>query len=541
MLTSLARRKLAVALGSAGPSLIAGWSGGLESKATGVGAIRGRVVLQQEVLGVSVMVQDRGQRVAPDPEGRFTMEEVPAGRVQLVTIDNRGNGFVGTVTVLPGVVTDVGDLALGPMEKYPGVDLLHGIGLEELVTVAEPAWTLATVVYTSDASAAFGIRVPELNPMAPDQQQPRVVKINLRTGEQSALHTLDALAGAETRTLRLIDDRFLVVEDRQGIEIADVTEGAAPKFWTVPFEGTQRIGTWVRAKDLWYLSVGPGLGSYGIFSVVHVDLAHWPPAPASAALSDRRPLFLLVAAGPDRSGNFIHLPFHFCNANPTCTAQEAAEEAAGSATVVRLDPATGSEQRVATVEQIRPVLSPGQTGIAAAFSDSALYLLHERILTRVDLATGFADELFPVTDFPPGTWLAAEPGDSSVLLADPGDAVTTARKLKLVAIPSLSERVLVLSEGSDSLCCFYPASAVFLPGSALRITGKHVLAQPFPSEGKVDADLVFTDFYPDGTMRFRGTSSGHALGPDNPPPALIVSPDGKQELTIARIPPFRHD
>jgi len=180
------------------------------------------------------------------------------------------------------------------MEKYPGVDLLHGFGLEELVTVAEPAWTLATVVYTSDASAAFGIRVPELNPMAPDQQQPR-------RGEDQPAHRGAVGAAHPGRVGRsgdpnaAIDRRpFLVVEDRQGIEIADVTEGAAPKFWTVPFEGTQRIGTWVRAKDLWYLSSGQAW-ELRIFSVVHVDLAHWPPAPASAALSDRRPLFLLVA------------------------------------------------------------------------------------------------------------------------------------------------------------------------------------------------------------------------------------------------------
>src|SRR2546428_4193626 len=163
MLTSLARRKLAVALCSAGASLIACWSGGLESKATGVGAIRGRVVLQQEVLGVSVMVQDRSHRVNTDPDGRFTMEEVPAGRVQLVTIDNRGNGFVGTVTVLPGVVTDVGDLALGPMEKYPGVALLHGFSLEVLVTVAEPAWIGGTDGYTSGASVAFGLTGQKLS------------------------------------------------------------------------------------------------------------------------------------------------------------------------------------------------------------------------------------------------------------------------------------------------------------------------------------------------------------------------------------------
>jgi hypothetical protein len=445
-------------------------------------------------------------------------------------------GVVADVAVGPGATTELGDLAL-TAEGAAALVGLRGFGFEERVAATpyiNSFVLLPDVAFLQSGNDLYAVGLDD-----------GAIRIGGRPVFQATSSpvdlSLDLLPGARVLISAGADGYLYSAADRTGLH----PEHLLPTQLDVPPGSNVRDALNVERR--WSFGAGPDTTmlftaapvSAGDPSIRATAWRFTAAGPMSRAeLAGGRTLTSVVAvdASPDR---LIYVPYFGCwpppdelicgndtpcPPNPECTAEEAADEAAGVARVVQVrwpdgctDSCTPEETLVARIPGARypdtllptggearwfylregKVLGgeppgPGRSGLAG----NQYYLLHGPVLSRVDLDTGLVTDLVQglTAADPTRPWLLSVADDDRALLL----RVDNACPARLYELPGLLRHDL----GSGQHDC----TAAFLPGGVVALTTFVDSETDLFSEGGAPldqipafADLTQLHLWPDGS------------------------------------------
>lgn len=178
----------------------------LHDLARDAATLRGRASAGAAVAVVDASGAVRARTLA-DVGGAFTVAVQPPGRLTVVVNDLAGRGAVRAVDVLGGASLDLGELGSAPLESFPALFDLRGLGYEE--RLSRDDGNHSSAAFSSDARKVYTLRgLPHTD---------TVELVETATGDGSArvLRAAETVGGfrtfGEDALPSLFADRFLVM------------------------------------------------------------------------------------------------------------------------------------------------------------------------------------------------------------------------------------------------------------------------------------------------------------------------------------------